>query len=90
MVTVHIPSLLQELTAGRRELEVEGTNVREVLDSLEREFPGIKERFLEGDHLRPDISVAVDGEISPLGLLERVEAGSEVHFVAAIRGGLKK
>jgi molybdopterin synthase sulfur carrier subunit len=89
MATVHIPALLQELTGGRRELEIEGTSVREVLDNLERKFPGIKARFLEGDHLRPDISVAVDGEISPLGLLERVEAGSEVHFVAAIRGGLK-
>jgi len=31
--------------------------------------------------------VAVDGEISPLGLLERVHPSSEVHFVAAIRGG---
>jgi molybdopterin converting factor small subunit len=89
MVTVHIPALLRELTAGQRQLEIEGTSVREVLDNLERKFPGIKDRFLEGDHLRPDISVAVDGEISPLGLLERVQSGSEVHFVAAIRGGVK-
>ena len=38
----------------------------------------------EADELR---SVAVDGEVSPIGLLEPVSAGSEVHFVAAISGG---
>ena len=37
--------------------------------------------------LRPNISVAVDGEVSPIGLLEAVGPASEVHFVAAIKGG---
>jgi|SoiMethySBSTD1v2_1073268.scaffolds.fasta_scaffold424617_2 molybdopterin synthase sulfur carrier subunit len=87
MPTVHIPSLLRDVTAGRRELEVDGTSVREILDNLERSYPGLKARILEGDHLRPNISVAVDGEISALGLSERVESHSEIHFVAAIRGG---
>jgi sulfur-carrier protein len=87
MATVYIPSLLQDLTAGRRVLEVDGASVREIIDNLERSFPGLKERVLEGDHLRPNISVAIDGEISPLGLLERVAPQSEIHFVAAIRGG---
>jgi molybdopterin converting factor small subunit len=87
MATVHIPALLQDLTGGRRRLEIAGATVREVLDNLEREFPGIRDRVVEGDRLRPNVSVAVDGDISPLGLLERVDTGSEVHFVAAIRGG---
>ena len=87
MPTVFIPYLLQDLTAGRRELEVTGASVRDILDNLELSFPGFKERVLEGNHLRPNISVAVDGVISPLGLLERVEPHSEIHFVAAIRGG---
>ena len=29
----------------------------------------------------------MDGEVAPLGLLERVSPSSEVHFVAAISGG---
>ena len=87
MPTVHIPSLLQDLTAGRRELQIDGATVREIVENLERAFPGIKDHFLEGDRLRPNISVAVDGEVSPLGLLERVEPHSEIHFVTAIRGG---
>jgi sulfur-carrier protein len=87
MATVFIPSQLQSLTGGVRQLEVEGATVRELLDQLKTRFPGLKERFLEGDRLRGNLSVAVDGEVSPLGLMERVGPASEVHFVAAIRGG---
>jgi len=61
--------------------------VREVLDKLEKMWPGVRERLADGDRLRPGISVAVDGVISPIGLLEAVSAQSEVHFVAAISGG---
>ncbi|MBI1790925.1 MAG: MoaD/ThiS family protein [Acidobacteria bacterium] len=87
MATVYIPSLLQALTGGRAAVEAEGATVRQVIDNLERAWPGIGERLLDEDRLRPNISVAVDGEISPLGLLEPVADGSEVHFVAAIKGG---
>jgi hypothetical protein len=43
--------------------------------------------LIEEGRLRPNISVAVDGEISPLGVLELVAPSSEVHFVTAIKGG---
>jgi len=62
--------------------------VRQVIESLERTWPGIRERLLEQDRLRPNISVAVDGEVTPMGLLETVGPASEVHFVAAIKGGI--
>ncbi len=87
MATVHIPSMLVDLTGGKQEIEISGATVREIIDNLELAYPGIRERFMDGNYLRPNISVAVDGEISPLGALERVEPSSEVHFVAAIRGG---
>ena len=52
MPTVHIPSLLRDLTAGRRELEVDGTSVREILDNLERSYPGLKARILGVERLK--------------------------------------
>lgn len=88
MATVYIPSLLQKGTGGRRQVEVEGATVREVIDNLDRLYPGMRDSLLEGNQLRSNISVAIDGEVSPLGLLEKVGASSEVHFVAAIKGGL--
>jgi molybdopterin converting factor small subunit len=87
MATVYIPTMLRDLTGGKGELEISGMTVREIIDNLDLSYPGIRERFMVGNQLRPNISVAVDGEISPLGALERVEPSSEVHFVAAIRGG---
>ena len=87
MPTVYIPTLLHSLTGGRSQLEVAGATVRQVIEGLEIQYPGLRDRLIDGDRLRPNISVAVDGEITPLGLLEDVRPESEVHFVAAIKGG---
>ena len=35
----------------------------------------------------PAFAVVIDGETGPLGLLERVNEDSEVHFIPAIGGG---
>lgn len=87
MAIVYIPTLLQNLTGGKSSIEVEGATVRQVIDRLDQIYPGIRDRLLDHDHLRPNISVAVDGEVSPMGLLEPVGPSSEVHFIAAIKGG---
>ena len=88
MAEVHIPPTLGELTGGRLTVEAAGATVREVIEDLERQWPGIRDRLIDGGRLRPNLSVAVDGEVSPLGLREAVEPSSEVHFVAAIKGGV--
>ena len=41
----------------------------------------------EEDDLISGIAVVVDGEVSQLGLLERVKENSEIHFLPAIGGG---
>ena len=87
MAIVYIPTLLQSLTGGKSSIEVEGATVRQVIDRLDQVCPGIRERLLDHDHLRPNISVAVDGEVTPMGLLEPVGPSSEVYFIAAIKGG---
>lgn len=87
MAVVFIPALLRPLCGGKASLGVAGKTVREVVANLDRECPGIAERLLDGDRLRSNIQVAVDGAVSPIGLREPVSEGSEVHFVAAISGG---
>ena len=87
MATVFIPSLMQNLTEGKAEIIVSGSTVRQVIDKLEEEYPGIKERLVDDYRIKPSISVAIDGEITPLGILEKVGDHSEVHFLPAISGG---
>ena len=87
MPTVYIPTLLQPLTGGKASVEVEGATVSQAIDSLEKLCPGLRDRLIEDGRLRSNLAVAVDGEITPDGLFETVEPASEIHFVAAIKGG---
>jgi hypothetical protein len=66
---------------------VEGHTVRQVIDNLEKVYPGIKDRLCDGDRLRPSISIVVDGHTSTLKLHHRLQELSEVHFVISISGG---
>jgi len=87
MATVFIPPLMQKLTDGQKTVEIGGKNVREVINNLEEAFPGTKDRLVDGFRIKPNISVAVDGETTPIGMLEKVGEESEVHFLPAIGGG---
>ncbi|MEZ5399828.1 MAG: MoaD/ThiS family protein [Bryobacteraceae bacterium] len=87
MARVFIPVLLRELTGGEAEAVVAGATVRELIATLEDRYPGIADRLTGDGRLRPNLAVAIDGEVMPLGLRAPVEPSSEVHFVAAIKGG---
>lgn len=87
MATVWIPPLLQDLTDGQTKLHVAGETVREVIEHLERDFPGITERLCQDERLKPGIAVVVDSEVSNRGLRQRLTATSEIHFLPAISGG---
>ena len=87
MPKVYIPALLRNVTEGRAEIEVEGATVRQIIANLVTQYPGLQDRLLDNGRLRPNISIAIDSEITPLGLMEAVSPSSEVHFITAIRGG---
>jgi len=87
MPTVFVPPMLQPRTGGKERIDVSAQTVREAINRLDEQFPGVRERLCEGDDLKPGLSVAVDGNVSPLGLLQPVGDDSEVHFLPAIGGG---
>ena len=61
-VTVRVPSALRKLTSGQSELTAEGTTVRELLDDLGRENPGLLERIMGDDgDIRQFLNVFVNG-----------------------------
>ena len=87
MPRVFIPSLLRPLAQGAEDVEVAGATVRQVVENLNARFPGIRERLCSDGELQPGLAVAVDGQISSLGLLQKVQPESEVHFLPAVGGG---
>ena len=60
-IKVRIPTPLQNMTQNKAEVESSGTNIKEVIDDLERNFPGIKERICdEKGKIRRFINVYVN------------------------------
>jgi len=87
MATVFIPSLMQSLTNGEHRVDIEGATVRQIINNLDARYPGMKERLVEANRVKSNISVAIDGEVTTLGMLGKVGESSEVHFLPAIGGG---
>lgn len=87
MATVIVPALLRKLTGGVDRVRASGRNVGEVIDDLERQFPGLRAQLVEGQDLKGSVAVWIDGEQAAAGILAKVSDDSEVHFLPAIGGG---
>ncbi|MEE2686691.1 MAG: MoaD/ThiS family protein [Chloroflexota bacterium] len=87
LLTVFVPTMLQTMTDGVKQIDMEADNVRQVIDRLETLYPGIKDRLVESGQIRSNLAVAIDGEVARMGLLEKIGEAREIHFVPAIGGG---
>jgi sulfur-carrier protein len=87
MPRIFIPPQLRGMTAGAESIDVPGKNVREAIEALDAKFPGIASHLCDGDSLRGDLTVVIDSDVSPRGLLQRLSPESEVHFLPPIGGG---
>ena len=89
-VVVRIPTPLRRVTNGQDKVSVDGGNLFEVIDSLETEYPGIKERLCDdaGD-LRHFVNIYVNGEDVRFlqGLETSINTGDEISIVPAVAGG---
>ena len=87
MAKIFIPTMLQSLTAGVKQVDLNARNVRQIIERLEELYPGMKDRLGEDGEIRPNLAIAIDGDVAIMGMLEKVGENSEVHFVPAIGGG---
>jgi sulfur-carrier protein len=89
-VLVRIPTPLRRVTNGVAEAKGTGQDVAALIDDLERQFPGIRERLVEeSGELRRFINIYVNEEdirfLSGKGTA--LKDGDEVSIVPAIAGG---
>jgi molybdopterin synthase sulfur carrier subunit len=89
MSTVRVPPVLREEAGGVREVEAAGSTVRELLDNLTFDLPGLGERIYDGEEIRPFVNVYVDGEdVRTLGGLDApVREHATVVLLPAMAGG---
>ncbi len=87
MCDVHLPPTLTPLFPGLpRRVEVDAADVTEMLDRLDEQWPGLRDRLLATPvEIRPHIHIYVDKERAQLG--SPVAPGSRVDVIAAISGG---
>ena len=90
-VTVRIPTPLRKLTQNKPEVEVSGNNIELLIDNLDANYPGIKERIYdESDNIRRFVNIYLnDEDIRFLeGKSTAVNDGDEVSIIPAIAGGI--
>lgn len=89
-IKVRIPTPLQKLTENQTEVECAGKDIKDLVENLEKNYPGIKERLCdEKNDIRRFINIFVneqdirflDGEKTEL------KDGDEVSIIPAIAGG---
>lgn len=88
-VTVRIPTPLRTLTGGADEVPADGGTVAEVIESLEANHPGMKDRLCDDKGVRRFVNLyANDEDIRFLDNLETtLKDGDTLSIVPAIAGG---
>ncbi|MEY5027167.1 MAG: Sulfur carrier protein CysO [Verrucomicrobiota bacterium] len=90
MPNVRIPTPLRKLTSELEVVQASGTTIAEVLASLEKAYPGLKERICDdAGQIRRFVNVFVNDE--DIRFLEEsatpVKENDEISIVPAIAGG---
>jgi len=89
-VLVRIPTPLRTLTKGSAEVQAKGDTVADLVESLDGQFPGLRERLLdESGELRRFINIYVNEEDVRFlqGKTTALKEGDQVSIVPAIAGG---
>lgn len=87
LVTVSLPTGLLRLFPGSpNELELSARTVRDVVDELDRQWPGMRDRLTDSSPaIRRHLNIFVAGEKAHLNT--PVQAGSRVIIMTAMSGG---
>ncbi len=89
-VQVRIPTPLRKLTGGSEEVSAAADTVGNLVEELERQYAGIKDRLCDEEgQVRRFVNIYVNGDdIRFLSNLDTsVKDGDEVSIVPAIAGG---
>lgn len=89
-VTVIVPGPLRERVGNRRSVPVRGRTIRDVIDALDRDFPGLRFSLCyETGEVRVYVNIFLErNDIRYLqGLDTPVFAGANVHILQSVAGG---
>jgi sulfur-carrier protein len=88
-IRVHIPTPMRQYTDNQAVVEAVGATVKELLDSLGKNHPGIVSRLFENGQVRRFVNLYLnDEDVRYLDNLETaVKDGDELSIIPAVAGG---
>jgi molybdopterin synthase sulfur carrier subunit len=89
-VLVRIPTPLRRMTDGQARVEMDSSNLGDLVEKLDSSYPGLKDRLVdENGDLRYFVNIYVNGEDVRFlsGLETSTKSGDEVSIVPAVAGG---
>ena len=89
-VVVRIPTPLRRMTNGQDKVDMEASNLADMIERLESSYPGFKERLIdENGELRYFVNIYLNGEDVRFleGLATAAKSGDEISIVPAVAGG---
>jgi molybdopterin synthase sulfur carrier subunit len=88
-VEVRVPTILRNYTGGEKTVEGSGATLADLLVDLDANFPGLRDRLVDGEKLRRFVNVYLnDEDVRFLGGLETpVKDGDTVTVLPAVAGG---
>jgi molybdopterin converting factor small subunit len=88
VVTVFIPTAFRKFSDEREQVQVAGgSSLRQVIERLEGECPGIKEQLLLNGGIHPGLAIFVNDEQISQGLIEQIPDDATVRILPAMGGG---
>ena len=92
-INVRIPTPLRNLTENLEVISAEGNNISEIIDDLQRSYPGLGERICdENGEVRRFLNIYINNEDIRFqdGKQTPVNDGDELSIIPAIAGGNKQ
>ena len=88
-IEVKIPTILRTYTAGEKAVSAEGKTLSALIDDLEANHSGIKERLIDNGDLRRFVNVYInDEDVRFIGGLDaELKDGDQVVVLPAVAGG---
>ena len=88
-VHIHVPQIFRKHTGGAKTVTAEGKTIREVLESLDKTYPGLRERLLDGKELHRFVNIyRNDEDVRFLEQLDtEVREGDSISILPAVAGG---
>jgi sulfur-carrier protein len=88
-IEVRVPTILRNYTGGQKAVNAQGGTLAQLIDDVESNNPGVKERLVDDAGLRRFINVYVNDEDVRFtgGLDTEVSDGDTVVILPAVAGG---